>query len=203
MFVDPKFGFPAFEKILVDVGEAFSTRKVKKAVEVLRAISHVSVANMHTQKAGHQKYMLDTNIFNHVLDGKISLASLTDRRLLVIGVQSAELRATPDAARRAALLAAFEEIHPTLLPASSFAFDIEGAGFDQAHWNDGSGNFDRMLARLQQLDPKKEKFKLNQVRDILIAETAIKKGAILVSGDSNLRQVVSEFGGHAIDLPSL
>ena len=60
-----------------------------------------------------------------------------------------------------------------------------------------------MLARLQQLDPKKEKFKLNQVRDILIAETAIKKGAILVSGDSNLRQVVSEFGGHAIDLPSL
>src|ERR1039457_2601842 len=83
------------------------------------------------------------------------------------------------------------------------AWDIEGAGFDQAHWNDGSGNFDRMLARLQQLDPKKEKFKLNQVRDILIAETAIKKGAILVSGDSTLRQVVSEFGGHAIDLPSL
>jgi hypothetical protein len=146
--------------------------------------------------------MLDTNVFNHVLDGRISLSSLEGRRLLVTGVQVSELRATRSTDKRAALLATFEEIQPTQALAESFCWGIEGAGFDQANWNDGSGNFDKMLARLQHLDTK-TKEKLNQVRDILIAETAIKSGAILVSGDSNLRQVVSEFGGDAIDLCSI
>src|SRR6266480_1188606 len=40
---------------------------------------------------------------------------------------------------------------------------------------------------------------LNQERDILIAETAVKNGATLVSDDRNLRKVVSEFGGRGID----
>jgi predicted nucleic acid-binding protein len=152
--------------------------------------------------AAHQAYILDTTVFNAVLDGKALPASLTNRRLLVTGIQANELRATGKAERRAALLAVYEEIDPTSVPASSFAFDIEGAGFDQAYWNDGSGNFEKMLARLQQLDTK-DKSANNQVRDILIAETAIKNGATLVSGDSNLRQVVSEFGGNAIDLANL
>jgi predicted nucleic acid-binding protein len=150
----------------------------------------------------YQNYMLDTNVFNAVLDGRALPASFVGRCLLVTGVQAAELRATEKPERRAALLAAYEELRPTSLPASSFAFDIEGAGFDQAYWNDGSGNFERMLVRLRQLDPK-NKSAPNQVRDILIAETAIKNGATLVSGDSNLRQVVSEFGGNAIAPDSL
>jgi len=150
----------------------------------------------------HHSYMLDTNVFNGVLDGKALPASFANERLLVTGIQAAELRATGKPERRAALLAVYEEIRPTSLPASSFAFDIEGAGFDQAYWNDGSGNFEKMLARLRQLDPK-NKSAPNQVRDILIAETAIKHGATLVSGDSNLRQVVSEFGGNAIDADNL
>lgn len=96
----------------------------------------------------------------------------------------------------------YKEIRPTSLPSSSFAFDIEGAGFGQAYWNDGSGNFEKMLARLRELDPS-GKNAANQVRDILIAETAIKSRAILVSGDSNLRQLVSEFGGNAADPDNL
>ena len=58
-----------------------------------------------------------------------------------------------------------------------------------------------MLDLLQQLDSlsgKKSRDPLNQVHDILIAETAIKKHAVLVSGDKNLRQVVSDFGGRAM-----
>ena len=43
----------------------------------------------------HQTYMLDTNVFNHVLEEKISLELFAGCRLLVIGVQLAELRATP------------------------------------------------------------------------------------------------------------
>ncbi len=150
----------------------------------------------------HRNYMLDTNVFNAVLDGRALPTSLVGGSLLVTGIQAAELRATEKPERRAALLAVYEEIRPTSLAASSFAFDIEGAGFDQAYWNDGSGNFEKMLARLRQLDPK-NKSAPNQVRDILIAETAIKNGATLVSGDSNLRQVVSEFGGNAMDPDNL
>jgi rRNA-processing protein FCF1 len=86
--------------------------------------------------------------------------------------------------------------------ASSFAFDIEGAGFDQAYWNDGSGKFQKMRKRLQVLD-RNNKNPLNQERDILIAETAIKNGVTLVSDDRNLRQVVSEFGGCAIESTKL
>jgi len=140
--------------------------------------------------------MLDTTVFNAVLEGKVSLASFAGSQLLVIGVQAAELRATKNLKKRAELLAVYDEIHAAKVPASSFAFDIEGAGFDQACWNDGSGNFERMLARLQELDGKKNF--ANQVRDILIAETAIKNGATLVTGDSKLRKVVLEFGGRAI-----
>lgn len=151
--------------------------------------------------AADRVYMLDTTVFNSLLDGKASLASFAGSRLLVIGVQADELRATPDTKRRAELLARFEEIDPDILPASSFAFDIEGAGFDQAYWNDGTGNFQKMLARLQELDAKKKRKKKdvrNQLRDILIAETAIKNAATLVTSDGNLQTVVLEFGGRAI-----
>ena len=95
----------------------------------------------------------------------------------------------------------FAEIDPKLMPAESFAFGIEGAGWDQAKWNDGSGNFQKMLARLKELDAasgKKPKDDRNQVRDILIAETALKLDATLVSDDGNVRQTLSEFGGAAM-----
>jgi predicted nucleic acid-binding protein len=145
--------------------------------------------------------MLDTNVFNHALDGKFSISRFAGRRLLVTGIQKAELGATKNNKRRAALLGIFAQIDPAVELAESFAFDVEGAGWDQAKWNDGSGAVEKMLARLQQLDQKKRKKSgdpLNPLRDILIAETAIKNGAILVSGDNNLRQVMSEFGGKAM-----
>ncbi|HXX17957.1 MAG TPA: hypothetical protein VEJ46_01005 [Candidatus Acidoferrum sp.] len=141
-------------------------------------------------------HMLDTTIFNAALEGKVSLASFAGSQLLVIGVQADELRATQNEKRRAELLALFEQIRPVTVPASSFAFDIEGAGWGQADWNDGRGTFQLMLSRLRELDGKKNI--RNQLRDILIAETAIRNGATLVTGDANLRKVVLEFGGRAI-----
>lgn len=143
-------------------------------------------------------YMLDTTLFNGVLRGEISVVSFAHLPLLATGIQAAELQATKSTEKRANLAAVFQTISPVVLPASSFAFDVEGAGWNQAYWNDGSGNYEKMLARLRELDPK-SKDPMNQVRDILIAETAIKNGATLVSGDRKLRQVVSEFRGRAID----
>ena len=116
--------------------------------------------------------MLDTNVFNRVLDGNILLSSFEGHRLLVTGIQRDELSKTKDDVKRTKLLATFEAISPEVVLASSFAFDIEGAGFDQAYWNDGSGKFEEMRKLLQELDRNKKL--LNQERDILIAETAIK-----------------------------
>jgi predicted nucleic acid-binding protein len=142
-------------------------------------------------------YMLDTNVFNRALDGNLSITPLPQTHLLVTGIQVAELGATLNQKRRADLLAVFKQVNPTKTLASSFAFDIDGAGFDEACWNDGTGRYQKMLDRLRQLD-RKEKG-ANQIRDALIGETAIKNGATLVTCDRNLRQLVKEFGGSAVD----
>ncbi|MCJ2034729.1 hypothetical protein [Methylobacterium sp. J-068] len=55
-----------------------------------------------------------------------------------------------------------------------------------------------MLSRLKEIDGKPRRQNLNQIRDIVIAETAIKLGATLVSDDAKLRSVVEEFGGKAV-----
>ncbi len=99
-------------------------------------------------------YMLDSNVFSRVLDGVLPLPEKAGRRFLVTGVQADECRATRDPNRRAGLLRAIEEVDPELCAAASFCWDIEGAGWDQASWNDGTGRFEAMLARLKVLDPK-------------------------------------------------
>jgi predicted nucleic acid-binding protein len=154
-----------------------------------------------TMTSSNRPYMLDTTVFNDLLDGKLSFEFLANHRLLVTGIQADELHRTSDPKRRAKLFATYEVVNPSKVLAASFALDIEGAGLDQAYWNDGSGKFEKMLYRLRELDSGKSN--LNQLRDILIAETAIKNNAILITRDRNLRQVVSEFGGWAIDLAQL
>lgn len=154
--------------------------------------------------AALSKYMLDTQVFDRALDGKITIPSNGTVHLLATGVQMDELRACPIIERQEKLLALFDQIVPSVTPAASFAFGIAGAGFDEAHWNDGSGNYEKMLGRLRELDTGKGKGPgrdgLGQDRDILIAETAIKNQATLVTDDGNLRQVVMEFGARAIDV---
>jgi predicted nucleic acid-binding protein len=167
-----------------------------------------------TEPAGHQasyprslrtepipKYLLDTNVFNKVLDGAISIESLAVP-LLAKRIQESELSNTRDPLRRERLLAVFTEADPVIPFTASAAWDIEGAGWNQARWNDGSGTFQKMLARLRDLDKNKRRPPppLNQERDILTAETAIKNVATLVTDDANLQKVVTEFGGCAFDV---
>ncbi|MBY6243959.1 type II toxin-antitoxin system VapC family toxin [Methylosinus sp. Sm6] len=150
-----------------------------------------------------EKYMLDSNLFDRLIDGKVVIPPNRVVHLLATGVQLDELRKCPDLARREQLLALFDEIIPSLTPTSSFAFDIAGAGWGEAPWNDGSGNYEKMLARLQKLDEEKGKKPggdgLGQHRDILIAETAIKNQATLVTDDGPLLKLFAEFGERAIN----
>jgi len=166
--------------------------------------------------------MLDTNIFNRLVKEEAfdmtALANLCRLgetqvgRWLATDIQLDELRQTKDEERRNELVLAFHETGAERLPAASFAFDIEGAGWDQAHWNDGSGLIERMLTRLAEIELGVKKRRrqtklavgetdLNPYRDILIAETAMKAGATLVTGDEHLCQVAVEFGIRVLYAP--
>lgn len=147
-------------------------------------------------------YMLDTNCFDQILDGDLSLCIPSSMTLVCTGVQRDELSRCTPPDRREALLKIFENINPNIVLASSFCFGIEGAGFDQACWNDGTGRFHRMLERLKDSDrarKKRPKDLRNQIRDIVIAETALTGRLTLVTNDEGLANVMIEFGGKAIN----
>jgi hypothetical protein len=144
-------------------------------------------------------YMLDTNEFNAVAKGYLPRSAIAGRRLFATHVQRDEINNTPCERMRAQLHVTFEEIAAEKLPTESFVWGASRWG--QAKWSGGSF-FEAMRMRLEALDNAADK-KLrhpNQLCDILIAETAIRNELILVSRDENLRTVIVEFGGHAIDL---
>jgi hypothetical protein len=96
--------------------------------------------------------MLDTTVFNDLLEQKISPSLFAGYHVIATGIQLDELRATPTEETRTSLLNVFEEVAPVPTLTSSFAFDIEGAGFGQAYWNDRTGRFQNMLASLKALE---------------------------------------------------
>jgi hypothetical protein len=143
-------------------------------------------------------YMLDTTVFNALCDGTLSSECLIGRRLIATGIQEAEVANTTDEARRDALITAFEQAQTEWVPAAQFVLDMAGAGLDQGSWGLDDHTHRAMLASLRELEGTKRGS--NQVADVLIAETAMKRGAILVSNDKNLRTMASEFGVQVMSL---
>ena len=137
-------------------------------------------------------YMLDTTVFNALCDATLSPECLTGHRLIATGIQEAELAQTKDEARRNALRTTFEHAQTEWVPAAQFVFDMAGAGFDQGGWGLDDKTHYAMLERLREIEGTKSGS--NQIADVLIAETAMRRGAVLVSGDENLRTMASEFG---------
>jgi len=137
------------------------------------------------------KYILDTCIFNWLLDGQIRIEDLPSDGVLVSSpVQQAELNATKCEERRAQLSLKFRQIGPDLVPAESLMFDVEGAGFDQAKFGDGT-TYTLLKAALDAQKPKP-----NNVQDALIAEVALKNGMTLITADGRLKEVAEQFAIH-------
>ncbi|RXN87800.1 hypothetical protein C7R54_14480 [Achromobacter aloeverae] len=127
-------------------------------------------------------------MFNRVLDKQFDLSSVQDATGLVASpVQLYELRSTPDETRRTELLQIFNSVTPDL-EATALAFDIPGAGFDEANWGDD----DRIQAVRNDLE--KVKSKLNNWQDALIAGVALKYGYGLVTSDRLLADVAERHG---------
>lgn len=157
-------------------------------------------------------YLLDTNVFNHVLDGTIEIANLKGKRLLATHVQRDEISKTKHQTRREALLAVFGSLTTKQAPTSSVLAGIsvaDGAAtsvsglvptesavwdvsrWDQAKWGANDDVFTGMLGELDALN----KCKSNNPQDILIAETALRNNWILVTSDVDLFAVLTKYGG--------
>jgi hypothetical protein len=146
-------------------------------------------------------YMFDTTEFNALADGVLPFGAIEGLQIFITHVQRDELSATGGDQRRTDLLLAFETIAAQSLPTESFVWDV--SRWDHAKWPAEDSQFTKMLSRLQELDAPKRKDVKNQLRDILIAETAVRNGMTLVTGDENLKTVTLEFGGLAIDRNSM
>lgn len=157
-------------------------------------------------------FLLDTNVFNHVLDGTIDVTLLKGKRLLATHVQRDELANTKDTVRRDALLSTFEFVIAEQAPTTAFVVGISVVGgacasasgvvptesavwgvsrWGAAKWGREDDIFSAMRKELDALNKRKG----NNVQDILIAETAVRNGWVLITSDADLFAVVTKFGG--------
>jgi predicted nucleic acid-binding protein len=140
-------------------------------------------------------YMFDTTVFNHLLRDRINGAGLSRTgRLCVTHVQLNELQATRDPSQRTQLLNVFTAVAAERVPTETAMWDV--SEWEEAKWSSEDGLFNRMLESLNHLNSRRH----NNGRDILIAETAIRNGFCLVTGDSHLAQVAKEFGAEVMHL---
>lgn len=139
-------------------------------------------------------FMLDTTVFNDVLDARLDPSALRTRgRLYVTHVQHDELKRTRDPARRAQLLDTFAVVAAERVVTESAAWNVSS-------WNESSWSrddlFDQMKAALDALNGSKQ----NNVRDVLIADTALRNDYVLVTDDGDLTTVVRSFDGRSVTL---
>ena len=134
-------------------------------------------------------YVVDTTIFNKLVDGTINVADLpSDGPFVATHIQIDEINNTKDSERRARLFLKFAEVRPETVLTESFVFDV--SRWDHAKWSDGV-----LFKKLKQELDAMNKFKPNNTQDVLIAEVAIVNGFTLLTSDGDLAEVVKRQGG--------
>jgi len=164
--------------------------------------------------------MFDTNVFNRILDGVISLQTLTGRlEACATHVQRDEINNTTNPARRAALAQVFGKVVAPL-PTDSFVLDVsrldearlggervvptESAVYGVSRY--GQAKYaaeDKLISALKDRLDSINGAKPNNVHDALIAETSIKRSHVLVTDDADLAAVTKEYGGQCLSVAEL
>ncbi len=164
--------------------------------------------------------MFDTNVFNRILDGVISLHTLTGRvEVYATHVQRDEINNTRNPARRAALAQVFVDAVTGSLPTDSFVLDVsrldearlggervvptESAVYGVSRYGHARYSEDNLYSALKNRLDAINGAKPNNVQDALIAETSIKSGHVLVTDDSDLAEVTKEYGGQCVCVADL
>lgn len=133
------------------------------------------------------KLILDTNIYNRVLDNKIQLSDFPDSEFYHTHIQPDELERTPDINRRLNLKNVFNLIKTSNLPTESFI--IGTSRLDFTRMGDGP-IYSKILEDLNKIEKKD-----SNVGDALISEVAIKNNLELVTMDETLKTVHLKYGG--------
>lgn len=137
------------------------------------------------------KYMLDTVIFNRLVDGCISLEHLPlDGRLVATDIQNLELKNTKDEQRRAKLLTKFDELTADL---ESNALLWGAMTWGRMHWQSEKANQIFICLQARRDSPSYRKRKAgSDEKDSLIAESALMHGCILLTCDPDLAEIVNQ-----------
>jgi hypothetical protein len=135
-------------------------------------------------------FMFDTNIFNHLLDGRISPETFPDVEIYYTYEQYDELLKTSGIQRREELLSIFQHCDPLETTISTFVIGNARLGNTEL----GEGTLYEKI--LEKLDSKKKK--KNNYIDALIAESSYLKGLTLVTCDGALLETCLE-----LDIPTM
>ena len=140
-------------------------------------------------------YVLDTNIFNKLLDGIMKWEELpNDGQFFITHIQHKELNDTPDEMRRAELLQTMHLAAPKRVPTESMVWGFFNWG--EAKWSDGV-IYTQLKTALDAL--KKQK---SNASDALIGELGIVNNYRLITADRNLSLVVQQAGGKVQFFPA-
>lgn len=138
-------------------------------------------------------YLLDTVVFNRLVDEGVSPDSLRGKGLMyVTHIQANELQATRNPARAAQLLAMFRAVEREQVPTAAAVWDV--SEWNEAEFGDANGLYGLMLESLN----RRNGGKANNVQDVRIAVTAHKRGLVLVTEDYHLAMTLREYGGQAM-----
>lgn len=136
-----------------------------------------------------KKCMFDTVIFNRVVEHKIPVELFTEYvDVYATHVQQDEIDKTPDHQKRADLKRVFTNLDTEKVPTESAVWDE--SRWDESKWSGDDDLCKRIGAALDRCKKKK-----NNIRDALIAETAIKNTFTLVTDDRCLKEEVLKLGG--------
>lgn len=134
------------------------------------------------------KYVVDTNIFNRLVDGLLSTGDLPgDGEFIATHVQVDELNKTSDPERRAQLFLKFATVVDAVVPTESTVLGV--SRLDYSKLSDGT-RYDNLKADLDSLN----RGKANNPHDALIAEVAIVNGCTLLTADYHLTEVAKRHG---------
>lgn len=136
------------------------------------------------------RYVVDTNIFNRIADGQLSLASFpSDAELVATHVQTDEINKTPDAERRGHLFLVFAKVRPEIVPTESGVWGSNR--YNESKYSDGL----RCQSIKSALDSRRAK--ANNLQDAQILEVAVANGFGLITADRQLSEVAKE---HSVPL---
>jgi len=131
-------------------------------------------------------YVLDTCIFNHLCDGKLSISDLpSDQYFVASSIQKIEIDNTTDSDRRDTLIKKFVEIDATMIPVESTVYGFSHFGAPDAHYGKVGKYYLEVLERLNATKTKK-----SNIGDALIAEIALANQHTLITADRVLFEVM-------------